>query len=225
MGGAATQSTSVRIPPPGAAHARGAPSAEEAAPCISRLRPPLPATTLPAQAGPRCLPGRGLSCRHTRTVPPGATPGPRPTPHAPLHRAARAGTCLGRRNDPGPQPGRPIRTASLASRPFRASPSSARPTRGPVHPSRASRAAPRPCRRARTISQPGRPTGADPPTHSQADNAHRRHPQARPGFRPHHQAGRPARSPSRPQEQLRRPELQRCRHPAGPWNCRPRIPP
>lgn len=225
MGGAATQPTSVRILPPGAAHARGAPSAEEAAPCISRLRPPLPATTLPAQAGPRCLPGRAPPCRPTRTVPPGPTPGPRPTAHAPVHRATRTGTRLGRRNYPGPPSGQPVRTDCQAGRPTRASPPFAHTTRGAVHSSRPTRAPLPPGRRTRTSPHPGRPNRPDPPTHSQVGNAHCRHPQARAGSCPHPRVGRTARPPSRPREQRHRPEPQLSRRPAGPSSCRPRTPP
>jgi hypothetical protein len=123
--------TSVRIPPPGAAYARGAPSAEEATPCISRLRPP-PPTTVSTQAGPRCLPGWAPTCRHTRTMPACASRSSQSTPHSPFHPPARTGlrlyaptrtgTRLHLRTDPGPQPGRPIRTDHLAGRPTRPSP-------------------------------------------------------------------------------------------------------
>ena len=224
MGGAATQSTSVRILSPGATYARGAPSAEEAAPCISRLRPPLPATTLPAQAGPRCLPGRGSPCRPTSAMPPGATPGPRPTARTPRHRAARAGTHPGRRNAPGRPSGRCIRTDSLAGRPTGASSPFARTTPGPAHSSRPSRATPRPGRRTRISPHPRRPTRPGP-SHSQVGSAHRGHLRPRVGSCPQPQVRRPARRPYRPQEQLHRPEPSRRRRPAGPSNCRPRTPP
>lgn len=225
MGGAATQSTSVRIPPPGAAYARGAPSAEEAAPCMSRLRPPLPATTPPAQTGPRCLPRRAPVCRHTRTVPPGETPGLLLRARAPPQRAARTGIRLGLRNDPGPQAGRPVRIGFLAGRATRGSLPFARTTLGAVHLSRPSPATLRPGRHARINPHPGRPTRPGPPTHAQVGNAHSRHPRARAGPCPHPHVGHPARPPSRPPEQLHRPEPKRCRRPAGPSNCRPRTPP
>lgn len=222
--GPATQPTSVRILPPGVAHARGAPSAEEAAPCISRLRPPLPATTLPAQAGPCCLPGRPPTHQPTRTLPPGATPGLRPTAHAPPHRAARTGTRLGRRNDPGPRSGRTVRTGSRAGRSVRASPPFPRTTLGAVHSSRPSRAAPCPGRPIRTDCQPGRPVRPNPPIHSQAGNARCRHLRTRAGSCHHPQVRRRARPSPHPQEQFHRPEPQLCRHRDGPSNCRPRTP-
>lgn len=211
-------------PPPGAAHPRGAPSAEEAAPCLSRLRPPPPAMPLP-QAGPRCLPARAPTRPHPRTAPPGASRGSRPTPYATPRPAGRTGTRLRQRTDPGRRPGWSIRNDPLAARPTRAAPPFARAAPGPLHSSRPSGATLCPSQRVRTNSQPGRPTRGSPPTRSQADKARCRHPQGRAGPCPHSRARHSARRPSRLQERPRRPEPLRSRHPCGPSNCPPRTPP
>lgn len=86
-GGAAGRAVTSHCPPPpepsgpGAEPDRGAPSAEEASPCNSRLRPPLPTTAAPragphhasrrgwARPGPGCRgPGSRLSLRDQRHV-------------------------------------------------------------------------------------------------------------------------------------------------------------
>jgi hypothetical protein len=88
MGGAATQPTSVRILPPGVAHARGAPSAEEVTVCISRPRSPRP----PSPPSPPSLPP---------TVPPVAD-GSRPPGREPIRRRPRFSRTASNKRQPAP---------------------------------------------------------------------------------------------------------------------------
>lgn len=238
-GRAASQPTPLRILPPGAAQARGAPSAEEATPCISRLRPPPPTTTVSASAGQRCLQGQAPICRQARTVSADTSRPVPPTPRAHLHISARTGVRLHRWTDPGPQRGLPIRTDPLAGLPTRVRPRLDRPTWGAVHSIHPSRATPGSGRRARTSLRSGWRARPNAPIHPRAGHAHCRppqaragpcpHPQARAGPCPRPQARLPARPPSRHQEPPHRPEplrhRPRSRHPVGPPSCRPPTPP